>query len=65
MDPSPASQALNTSQGPMRDAAKRNGKHSSGLKLKDRQQDKLLEMLLILLIVEGSMEEGVGVVLVI
>ena len=65
MDPNPASQALNSSQNPMRDAAKRNGKHSSGLKLKDWQQDKLLEMHLLLLILEGFMEEGVGVVLVI
>ncbi len=64
-DPSPALQALNSSQSPMHDAAKRNGKPSSGLKLRDWQQDKLLEMHPLLLIVEGSMEEGMGVVLVI
>ena len=65
MDPSPASQALNLSQSLMHDAAKRNGKHLSRLKLRDWQQDKLLEKHLQLLIVEGSMEGGVGVVLVI
>ena len=65
MEPSPASQASNSSQSPMHDAAKRNGKHSSGLKLRDWQQDKLPEMSLLLLIVEGFMEEAATVVLVI